>query len=113
MAKTTGKQTYTIQGVKVWQGELTIGQDIKLAEIFSTMDGDKMNDIQGLITEVTKEGNITDLFRVVLKGPIDEIDIMEIPNSVFEKIVSDFLVLNDGLLMKLKAISPVVKKSTK
>ena len=110
MARETTKHAYSIQGKKLWQVELTIGQDIELVTLFSKLDGDNMADVPGLLTELTKEGLIEQLFGIILKGPINEIDILEIPNSIFEKIVTDFLALNDGLLQKLRSISPVVNK---
>lgn len=95
------KKTYTIQKQKVHQEELTIGQDIALVKIFSSIPQEELNDVPKVINYLVENELLAEMMQVILKGDVDKIDVLEIKNSEFEKIYTDFLELNGGLVKKL------------
>ena len=95
------KKTYKIQGKEVYQEELTIGQDIALIKIFSSIPQDDLEQVPKVISYLVDNELLAGVMNIILKGDVDKIDVMEIKNSEFEKIYTDFLALNGGLVKKL------------
>lgn len=94
---------YTIQGVKLRMGEMTLGQDKKLLQLFKDkeLNFEELNSFRKIIDYLFEEDIVDDLLRVILKGDIDSVNIEEITNSELEEIISDFFGLNGKWISKL------------
>lgn len=95
------KKQYTIQKQKVWQDELTIGDDINLIKIFTGIPQEELEQVPKVINYLVENDLLAEVMQVILKGDVDKIDVLGIKNSEFESIYTDFLELNGGLVKKL------------
>jgi|TARA_B110000495_G_C22983306_1_gene578272 hypothetical protein len=95
------KQIYKIQGKEVYQEELTIGQDIQLIKIFSSIPQEEIEHVPKVINYLVENDLLAEVMQVILKGDISKIKVLDIKNSEFEAIYTDFLELNGGLVQKL------------
>jgi len=97
---------YTIQGVKLRMGELTLGQDKKLIALFKgrTINFEELDSFQKVINYLFEEEIVDDLLQVILKGDIDNVNIEDITNTQLEEIISDFFELNGAWMKKLSSL---------
>ncbi len=94
---------HVIQGKHFTIGEMTLGQDKKLLQLFKgrELNFEKLDSFQKIVDYLFEENIVEDLLRVILKGDTDAIDMEAITNSELEEIISDFLSLNGAWIKKL------------
>lgn len=85
---------YTLQGVPVWQHELTIGQDIKLAELVSKLGDVNWKNFSGILKTIQKDGFLGDFLQLILEGNVGSIDPLKLTNSQVSAVAQDFFDLN-------------------
>lgn len=97
---------YVIQGKRFTMGEMTLGQDKKLLQLFKgrEFNFEELDSFQKIIEYLFEENILEDLLRVILKGDINAIDLEAITNSELEEIISDFLSLNGAWIKKLNGL---------
>ncbi|MDZ7821573.1 MAG: hypothetical protein U5N26_07035 [Candidatus Marinimicrobia bacterium] len=100
------EKKYTIQGKKFTMGEMTLGQDKKLLQLFKgrELNFEELDSFRKIIDYLFEEEIVDDLLGVILRGDIESIDIEEITNSQLEEIISDFLSLNGEWISKLSSL---------
>ena len=87
---------YTIQGQKLRQKELTIGEDIALIKTFkSSLTGE---DADTMFEAFLDMENLENWVKVILKGDIDAIDIKKITNTELQEVLADFFLLNRQMI---------------
>jgi len=85
---------YTLQGVPVWQHELTIGQDIELAELVAKLGDVSWRDFAGVLKTIQKDGLLGEFLQVILEGEVASIDPLKLTNSQVSAVAQDFFELN-------------------
>ncbi len=85
---------YTLQGVEVWQHELTIGQDIDLAELVAKLGGVDWKNLKGVLAALKKDGLLGEFLGVILEGNVSKIDPLRLTNSQVSEVAQDFFELN-------------------
>lgn len=106
------EKQYTIQGIKLHMGEMTLGQDKKLLDILADkkINFGEMTGIQKTIKYLIKEDLLDDLLKTILKGEVDSIVMDDLTNSQLEEIISDFFELNGKWISKLNGLLDVFLK---
>lgn len=104
---------YEIQGVKLYQGVMTLGQDKKLLDLLSdkNINFDELTGVQGTIKYLIKENILEDILKTILKGDVESIIIDDLTNPELEEIISDFFELNGEWISKLSGLLDVFLKS--
>jgi hypothetical protein len=95
---------YTIQGVKLKLGVMTLGQDKKLLQLFKgkSIDFSKMTGgVLDMIAHLVEADLIEDFLCAILKGDIEKINMNELTNDELEDIFTDFFELNSGWTKRL------------
>jgi hypothetical protein len=85
---------YTLQGVPVWQHELTIGQDIELAELVTKLGNVSWRDFSAVLKTIQQDGFLGDFLQVILEGEVASIDPLKLTNSQVSAVAQDFFDLN-------------------
>lgn len=110
---------YTIQGVKLRMGVMTLDQDKKLLQLFKgkSIDFSKMTGgILDMISHLVEADLIEDFLRAILKGDVDKLNMGELTNDELEDIFTHFFELNGGWTKRLpdylnsflKLIAPMI-----
>jgi hypothetical protein len=110
---------YTIQGVKLRMGVMTLNQDKKLLQLFKgkSIDFSKMTGgVLDLIGHLVEADLIEDFLRAILKGDVEKLNMGELTNDELEGIFTDFFELNGGWTKRLpdylnsflKLIAPMI-----
>ena len=95
---------YTLQGIPVWQHELTIGQDIKLAELISKLGDVDWKDFSKLLKTIQKNGFLGEFLQVILEGNVANIDPMKLTNTQVSAVAQDFFGLNGTGIESLRSL---------
>jgi hypothetical protein len=97
------KRVYEIQGIEVYQTEMTLGQDLELIRVFRELQG-KVNwsDPTAILDQILNAGLLDRVLKIILRGEVAKIDVNEITNSELEVILTDFFELNGGLIGRLR-----------
>lgn len=85
-------------GLKCYQEELTLAQDIEISQILSKhSEGDDSQ--TNLIRLFSKQGVVEDLLSVILlsENPIEKAKFLTLKNSELQKVIEDFFSLNENL----------------
>ncbi len=95
---------YNLQGVPVWQHELTIGQDIKLAELVSKLGDVDWKNLKAVLSALQKDALLGDFLEVILEGEVSKIDPLKITNSQVSEVAQDFFELNGTGIESFKSL---------
>jgi len=100
-----GQKEYLIQGRRLAQGEMTLGQTKSLArltaEIAEGADFSQIRSVKDAVAWLVEHNLIDRVLDIILVGDKEGIVWDDLTNSQVEAIVSDFLAFNGGWIKRL------------